>query len=91
MQPIGTLSTIRKAVFDNVELTNDQIIQVLNDIGEQGDIILLKNDGIRLENKYTVVIISGTEKFNSIRLDGAHLSQTLSACLRSYFEALDRG
>jgi hypothetical protein len=80
------MNDIRKIIDGGGALSEAQIIQVFNWVGEQGDIILLKHDGVREQYKFTVVIMSPTEKFRSIRLDGMELNVTLSKVLKEYFD-----
>lgn len=75
-------------VYDTHELSNDLILQALNEVGERGDIMLLKHDGPRSDAKYTVVIISGNSAFDSIRKDGDELGAIVIFCLRRYFDQL---
>ena len=82
------IQEIKNAVYNNIELSNDQIIHVFREFGADGNIIIYKNDGLRLDNKVTVVISSPTEKFNSIRYDDVTLGFALAKCLRKYFDGL---
>ena len=68
----------------STELTNDQIIDIFSDIGASGDIIIIKNDGLRSTNNYTVVISSSHNKFESIRYDSGSLSDAVKKALKGY-------
>jgi hypothetical protein len=82
------MEEIKNAVYNNVELNNDQIIQAFQEIGASGNTVIFKNDGLRPEDKFTVVISSPTEKFSSIRRDDLSLSLALTNCLRKYFKEI---
>ena len=84
------MDEIQNLLIKTTELTSDQIIDVLAAIGKKGDIIILKNDGLRHSNNYTVIISSGSSKFGSIRYDASNLSEALKKALRDYVEALER-
>ena len=80
------MEKIKNAVYAGIELTNDQIIDAFKKIGAAGDIILIKNDGLRSENNFTVVISSPAKKIESIRYDASNLNIALTKCLQKYFE-----
>ena len=84
------LDKIRELLAANVELTSEDIMQIFYEIGAQGDIILLKNDGFRNADKFTVVILFAGQKFDSIRMDHANLNAALTRCLQEYFAILDK-
>jgi len=67
-------------------LTNEQIMEVFFKIGRLGDIFILKNDGERKENVYTVVISSSNGAFDSIRFDGDDLNAIVRKALNEYVE-----
>ena len=62
-------------------LTGDQIFEVIELIGNNGDIIIIKNDGLRIEDKFTVVI---TFQGKSVRSDRDNLNDALIECLKQY-------
>lgn len=80
------MHNIRKAIKDNIPLTNDEILQVFHEVGAQGDVILFKNDGLRETRRFTVVIMSPAGNFDSIRFDDITLTEALSGCLKRYFD-----
>jgi hypothetical protein len=51
-------------------MQSDEIIDCLRIIEEHQDIIILKLDGVRKDNKFTVIITSGSSSFDSIRREG---------------------
>jgi hypothetical protein len=85
------MEKVKHAVLNGISLSNDQIIEAFQMIGSRGDIVIIKNDGLRSENKYTVVISSPSEKFASIRLDAESLEKAFSNCLNKYFESIVDG
>jgi hypothetical protein len=84
------MDEIKNAIANNAELSDSQIIQVFHQIGNRGDAILFKNDGLREKDKFTVVIISSSGTFDSIRFDDMSLSSVLSKALRKYFDVLEK-
>ena len=80
------MESIREAISSKSDLTDDQMIYVFDRIGAMGDIIIFKNDGLRLQNSFSVIISSSTGKFDSIRFDKDSLKLALIACLQKYFE-----
>jgi len=55
-------------------------------IGERRDIVIIKNDGVREQNQFTVVISSPKERFPSIRCDDSALSHAMKKALIKYIE-----
>ena len=78
------------ALESGFPLTNDQIIDAMEEVGANGDLVFIKNDGLRSERRFTVVISPGKiNQFDSIRLDGDNLSDTMIFCLRQYLKAVE--
>ena len=68
------------------DLTSELMLDIFFSVGQRGDIIILKNDGIRESKKFSVIITSGKEAFESIRKDGDDLSEILKEVLTKYSE-----
>ena len=68
------------------ELTSEQILDVFLKVGQEGDVIILKNDGIREINTFSIIIISSKGLFESIRIDGGNLSEVLKIAVSRYIE-----
>ena len=68
------------------EFTSEQILDVFLKVGQEGDVIMLKNDGIREINSFSVIIISSRGLFESIRFDGGNLSEVVKIALSRYIE-----
>ena len=77
------MEKIKELIATDTELSPDQILSVFEYVGQRGDVIVLKNDGLREHNKYTAVII-GTD--GTIRHDDATLSSALIWCLKEYIK-----
>jgi imidazole glycerol phosphate synthase subunit HisF len=84
------MDEIQSLLVEANEFTANQIIDVLVKVGERGDIIIIKNDGLRSLDNYTVVISSGSNKFESIRYDASNLSNAIKKVLKDYVEAVQR-
>ncbi len=84
------MEQIKKELFilcdQQEELTNEQIMAIFFQIGLLGDILLLKNDGIRIENMFSIVIIGGKGVFENIRVDGSNLSQIVKTAISKYIK-----
>ena len=84
------MENIKEAIYSKNELTNDQIVDAFRNIGSIGDLFIIKNDGLRIKDNFTVVISSPADKFESIRYDDDSLNIALIKCLRKYFEVSTR-
>ena len=80
------MEVIKELIYQDQELTGNQIIDIINEIGKMGDIILLKNDGLRDTDKYTVVITSSRNKFETIRFDSDNLSHAIKSAIENYIK-----
>jgi hypothetical protein len=78
------MDSLESLINSKEPLSDSQIMFVFNQVGLAGDIILLKNDGPRAEAKFTVVILSGDEKFSGIRQDSDDLSFAIRKVLSKY-------
>jgi len=75
------MEEIKELINSNEEFSDSQILAVFNIIGQTGDVIILKNDGLRDNNKFTVVISHSGE---SIRYDDSNLSNAVKKALQDY-------
>jgi len=80
------MKEIEKILNSELELSNDQVVEIFKIVGDNGDIIIIKNDGIRKEKPFTVVISSSNGKFESIRYDSEALNTALTYSVRRYLE-----
>jgi hypothetical protein len=78
------MDEIQNFLIETNEFTGNQIIDALSIVGKNGDIMLIKNDGVRSANNYTVVISSGDNKFDSIRYDSSSLNEAMKKALKDY-------
>jgi hypothetical protein len=84
------MNEIQSLLVDPRELTADQIIAVLEKVGKRGDIIIIKNDGLRSSDNYTVVISSSSNKFDSIRYDASSINNAIKKALIDYAEVIQK-
>ena len=75
---------ISEFISQSAELSAGQVINAFLAVGDLGDIILIKNDGLRENHKFTIVIAAAGGAFESIRTDGDNLSEVLKTTLRKY-------
>lgn len=78
------MDELKELLYTNHQFDDLQIMLVFKKIGEIGDIILFKYDGLRTDNHFTVVITSPSEKFESIRFDANDLSSAVIKALTKY-------
>ena len=57
-----------KVLADQEGLSAAEILEVVDLVGERGDVILLKHDGLRERDRYTVVLIPAKAEVG-IRMD----------------------
>ncbi|HTI89091.1 MAG TPA: hypothetical protein VL727_00825 [Puia sp.] len=80
------MDQIKNVINNNGLLDDGLILQAFDQVAANGDIVIFKNDGLRANNKITVVITSPIEKFIAIRYDDVTLSVALAKALKEYFE-----
>ena len=66
------------------KINKENIIDTLEEIGNNGDIGIIKVDGLRENLKYSVIISSGDSSFDSIRFDSESLEEGVSKALSEY-------
>ncbi|ASZ11253.1 hypothetical protein KTO58_18925 [Chitinophaga pendula] len=65
-------------------LSAGDILSIIQQVGENKDAILVKNDRIREENQYTVVIILSRKMEKSFRCDDGSLAKAMKIVLKEY-------
>jgi hypothetical protein len=78
------LLKLHQDLIDGREL---DIMELMELIRKEGDIALFKVDGLRDENQFTFVILSGDDAFESIRCDAANALDAVKLVLGSYLKA----
>ena len=78
------MDELRRFLDSEDDFSNDQILEIFNLVGENGDVILIKNDGIRDTRKFTVVITYSGE---SIRYDDETISDALKKAVKKYLKS----
>lgn len=78
------MDKINQLINETSDLTGNQIIDAITSIGNKGDVILIKNDGLRQSDNFTVVISSAKGYFESIRYDSSNLSSAVKKALDQY-------
>lgn len=71
-------------------LSAEQIMLAFQIVGQNSDIILMKHDGLRDAERYTIVILSGNASFDSIRQDHESLDTALKQALTKYLNLIDQ-
>ena len=66
------------------QITSDDLLCCIELVRQSGDVIVLKADGEREENAYTVFVTSPSGKFEMIRCDGNNLTEATHRVLREY-------
>lgn len=77
MKYIEEILSLNNSSFDN-------LIRCLEIVKENGDVCVVKLDGGRMDNQYTVFISFSNNKREMIRVDGSDLKEVLIDVLRLY-------
>lgn len=77
------MEQLRKFIENDRTLSNDEVLEIFTLVGSNGDVIILKNDGLRDTCRFTVVI---THSGEPIRYDDETLSGALKKSLKEYLK-----
>ena len=69
---------------NEISLTPEELRGYFEMIGNNGDSIIYKKDGLRPRKRYTVSINSGTQSFEAIRCDDDSLSEAMKRAFQEY-------
>ncbi|WP_333662016.1 hypothetical protein [Chishuiella changwenlii] len=75
---------IKKILEKNVSI--EELILCLEKIKENGDSVIIKFDGDRLVDYYTIMIIFSNNNKEMIRVDGKDFKINLTEALKKYLE-----
>lgn len=73
-------------ILDNQNSSIGELIECLDIIREKGDVVVVKIDGERHENAYTVFVTFPRKDREMIRADEDDLKHALISVLRKYVE-----
>jgi hypothetical protein len=76
------MQTELRDLISNINLLHVEDVFAFFEISE--DILLLKYDGIRSANKYTMIIMGKDSRFETIRYEGLNLREGLRYVLSEY-------
>ncbi|MDQ0966806.1 hypothetical protein QFZ20_002209 [Flavobacterium sp. W4I14] len=77
-----------KLILSKQEPSIDELIASFERVKENGDVAIIKFDGERIENGYTVFIsFNKIKKLEMIRIDGNNLKDSLQMILRLYIKS----
>ncbi|THU32399.1 hypothetical protein FAM09_26770 [Niastella caeni] len=65
-------------------LTATDILDIIKLVGKNKDLIIVKNDGIRENDQYSVIIISSNNPEKSFRCDNDSLQEAMKNVLKEY-------
>ena len=68
------------------KLSPEDILDIISAVGRNKDVIIVKNDGIRNDNQYTVIIISSKNPEISFRCDHSSLEVAIKEVLYKYIK-----
>ena len=71
------------------EITGDLLLEILNEVCANGDVMIIKADGIRTSSRYTAVITSSQNKFEAIRFDSETISDAVIKVLNEYVRQIN--
>ena len=80
---MDTINRIVSGVYAN---PGAYIEQIMEEVYKNGDILLIKVDGPRLKNRFTIVMIAKNEEFPTIRLDHDSLPTAVTSVLKKYIQ-----
>jgi len=75
-----------KELINKQNLSPEDILNLISFVGENKDIIIVKNDGIRDSNQYSVIIISSKNSEKSFRCDHSLLQEAIKKVLSEYIK-----
>lgn len=78
------MEQIRNIVSGSTKLDGNTIIKVLDYVSNNGDIMIIKSDGLRDSLKYSVIISSHENNFVPIRFDSDDLNDAVLKSLNEY-------
>lgn len=77
-----------KELINKEFLSSDDILNIVSSVGKNKDVIIIKNDGIRNDNQYTVIIIPSKFPEKSFRCDSSFLQEAVKKVLKEYIAIL---
>ena len=80
------MKNIKDILVERKEISGDQVIKILDEVCENGDVMMIKSDGLRTSSKYTVVIGSSKQGFEPIRFDADILNDAILKALNEYIK-----
>jgi hypothetical protein len=78
------MEQIKKCIDEGYDFSNDKIAKAMQSISDLGDVLLIKADGGREVDTYTVIILGIRNKFEPIRFDSAIMNDALVKALNRY-------
>lgn len=80
------MEKIKKVIEGMIKLDSQLILEILKEVCENGDVMIIKSDGLRDNLKYSVVISSSQNKFLPIRYDADDLNEAILNSIKKYYE-----
>lgn len=65
-------------------ISPDLIFQVMDLVSDNGDVIMIKQDGLRTTKKYTAVLSIAKKERGVIRYDGNSFAEVIKLVLKEY-------
>lgn len=81
------MQSIRK-VLNKESYTFDELINCLEDIKNEGDVVIIKLDGEREDNQNTIMITFPNSNREIIRHDGSDLKKSIQKALLDYISVI---
>ena len=72
----------------NKNLNIVELLEYAEYIKSNGDIFIIKMDGERTSNEYTILIMSALKKFETIRSDDSSLENAMLKSFKIYFKTV---
>lgn len=73
-----------KELANKENLSSDDVLNIISWVGNNKDVIIVKNDGVREDDQYTVIIIPSKYPEKSFRCDNKSLQTAIKKVFREY-------
>jgi len=78
------METVKKIIKKGIEIESGIIFQILSEVSGNGDIMIIKSDGLRDSLTYSVIVSSHQNKFLPIRFDSEDIKDAIFKVLNEY-------
>lgn len=76
-------------IISKNSISAEDILTAITEVGKNGDVIIVKNDGIRESSQYSVIILLSKKPDKSFRHDDSSLEKAMKKVLADYLNEID--